>query len=246
MKRAKFFGLGSLLWAAAAIFALSAAALTAASCRGGELSSAETAVTAATLSDTVAEEQAVYARASTRESYFFAEKDLASSLFAVPYTYCVEVLGSDGDWYSVRYAEDVGLYRAVYGYCLKEQFELLDGVPSATYLYKTVQVTYTADESLSPLPVLNEMTVDAAYYGVYYAGATAYSYVLCNGSFGYITGANDDYALNTADDASDGEEESGNDDLTSRIVTAAVLTALAVATLALLIYTAGKHGAAHS
>ncbi|MDE7380436.1 MAG: hypothetical protein K2N14_05215, partial [Clostridia bacterium] len=145
-----------------------------------------------------------YARANGRNAYFFTEKKEEKSLFAVPYTYCVEVLRDDGDgWYYVRYASDTGIYKALYGYCRTKDFTPETGVPEVTYLYKTVTVNYTATNSNSSLPVLSEIALEAAYYGTYYAGATVYSYVYCQGSFGYIVGSNDDYPLNNPAPATD-------------------------------------------
>lgn len=244
MKRAKLFLIRLFFSAAAAAFftvctAFAQTQPSAPFASDGALS-ARSALAAETLTSS---SSATYARAASREAYFFAEKDLSSSLFAVPYTYCVEILRDDGDWYYAKYAEDVGIYRALYGYCLKEHFLPLTSPPETTYLYKTVSVTYTADGSQSPLPVLNELTVEAAYYGVYYAGATAYSYVLCNGSFGYITGANDDYELNADPTPATSEIKASSDDnVGSKIIVAVVLTVLAAAALVLLFFTGGKRG----
>ncbi|MDE7087653.1 MAG: hypothetical protein K2O67_05625 [Clostridia bacterium] len=150
---------------------------------------------------------ATYARAAVEDAYFFNDKSTSSSLFAVPYTYCIEVLREEGDWYYARYAQDIGIYRAVYGYCRKQDFTLESGVPEVTYLYKTVTVNYSVPGSNPSLPVLSEIAVEAAYYGTYYAGATVYSYVYCQGSFGYIEGAYKDYDLNLPPE----EEPTGGD-----------------------------------
>ncbi len=138
-----------------------------------------------------------YARAAVHDAYFFTEKNSASSLFAVPYTYCIEVIRDEGEWYYARYANDTGIYKSLYGYCRKEDFTSESGVPEVTFLYKTVTVKFSVNGNNSSLPVLNEISVEAAYYGTYYSGASVYSYVYCQGSFGYIEGANDDYPLNT-------------------------------------------------
>ncbi len=154
-----------------------------------------------------------YARAATRTAYFFTEKNTATSIFAVPYTYCVEVIRDDGDWYYVRYASDTGIYKALYGYCRKDDFTLESGTPGVTYLYKTVTVNYMVNNNNSTLPVLSQIAVEAAYYGTYYSGATVYSYVYCQGSFGYIEGANDDYPLNlTEEKPTEGDDNRGGSD----------------------------------
>lgn len=149
----------------------------------------------------------VYARAAVRDAYFFKEKDNTTAQFAVPYTYCIEILRDEGDWYYARYASDAGLYKALYGYCKKENFTRESGAPQVTFLYKTVTVKYKVEDSSSSLPVLGEIAVEAAYYGTYYSGATVYSYVYCQGTFGYIEGANDDYPLNEPAQKPDGDEK---------------------------------------
>jgi hypothetical protein len=183
-----------------------------------------------------------YARADKKDSYFYTDKNTATSLFAVPYTYCVTVIRDDGDWYYVKYAEDTGIYRALYGYCQKADFTHLDSKPEVIYLYKLVTVTYTVGESTTFLPVLNQWTADAAFYGTYYSGGAAYSYVFCNSSFGYISGANDDYPLNAIEEeqpaSTDAEQESATD---NNLITALVLAFLAVAVLLILLFTASKH-----
>ena len=154
--------------------------------------------------------RASYARSQNKSAYFFTEKDSKTALFAVPYTYCVEVLRDDGDWYYVRYGADSGIYKALYGFCKKTDFKLEDTTPQVTFLYKTVTVKYSAENKVPSLPVLSEIALEAAYYGTYDAGATVYSYVYCQGSFGYIEGANDDYPLNTPDtDPSDDKKDDG-------------------------------------
>jgi hypothetical protein len=206
-----------------------------------------------------------YAMANSRASYFFTGRDLSSSLFCVPYTYCVQLLRDDGEWYYVKYAEDNGVYRALYGYCRSSDFTLLNTKPETTFLNKTIVVTYKADDTSLNLPVLNELSVEAAFYGTYYSGATAYSYVLCEGSFGYITGANDDYQLNTtiSNNTNSSQNNSSENDtntpsdgssqdttnanssaaattLSTPILTAIVITVLAVLVLLTLYFTTRK------
>lgn len=187
-----------------------------------------------------------YARAANRTSYFFAEKNTATSLFAVPYTYCVEVIRDDGDWYYARYATDTGIYKALYGYCRKEDFTPESGTPQVTYLYKTITVNYSVNTNNSTLPVLGQIAVEAAYYGTYYSGATVYSYVYCQGSFGYIEGANDDYPLNLpetdpagGDGKTDGgEEKTGG--LNAGAIAAIVILAVLVAVVLIIYFVTRK------
>ena len=186
-----------------------------------------------------------YARATVRDAYFFAQKSNSSSLFIVPYTYCVEVLADDGDWYRVRYGGNTGLYEPVTGYCRKQDFTVESGTPAVTFLYKTVTVNYKADGSNSTLPVLNEIAVEAAFYGTYYSGATAYSYVLCQGNFGYIEGANDDYPLNeiTPQEPTGGEDKGGQSKASgwsAGLIALTVISALALTVIAVIYFTTHK------
>lgn len=180
-----------------------------------------------------------YAQAVTTTAYFFSQKDLSTSLFAVPYTYFVRVVRDDGQWYYVSYAEDEGLYRALYGYVLKSDFVLCEESPPVTYLFKSITITYTAGDESSSLPSLGEIDMEAAFYGTYYSGATAYSYVLCGESFGYIAGANDDYPLNPLVTESGGnEKEEGGSD--NAVVTAVIIVALAAGALVLVFLSSRK------
>lgn len=183
----------------------------------------------------------VYARATVRNAYFFTEKNTSTAIFAVPYTYCVEVLRDDGEWYYARYANDSGIYKALYGYCKKDEFSPESEVPQVTFLYKTVTVNYSVSGGNSSLPVLNEIAVEAAYYGTYYSGASAYSYVYCQGSFGYIEGANDDFPLNTPAEANGKDDGKGggiteNKSGLSFAAIAFIVIALLFATVILIIY----------
>jgi hypothetical protein len=181
-----------------------------------------------------------YARAINYTAYFFSQKDTSFALFAVPYTYCIEVLQEDGDWYYCKYAEDFGAYKALYGYCKKADFLKESSTPQTIYLYKTIYISYRPQDTTLALPVLNEITVEAAFYGTYYAGATAYSYVLSNNSFGYISGANDDYPLNDIiDETVTIQEQTTNED-TTPILTAIVLAALCVAAIILIYFAARR------
>lgn len=181
-----------------------------------------------------------YARADAKDVYFCERKDLSYALFTVPYTYCVEILSSDGEWYYVKYAEDASLYKAVYGYCLSEHLTPLEDPPENIYLNMPVTVTFRTDAPAGSLPVLNELNVTAAFYGTYYSGATAYSYVLYDGKFGYIHGANDNYPLNEIPQTptTDDSPKSTNSD--TKLITVLALIALAVFALIILYLTGRK------
>ena len=111
--------------------------------------------------DSDASEGTLYARAGSREAYFCTSDDLSTSIFAVPYTYCVEVLSEEGEWYRAKYAEDYGIYRAVYGYVLKSDFELLTEAPQTVYLYESVTVTFSQPPA-GGLPAIDDITGEAA------------------------------------------------------------------------------------
>lgn len=181
-----------------------------------------------------------YARANVRTAYFFTDKDISTSLFAVPYTYCIEILRDEGEWYYARYGADEGIYRALYGYCRKSDFVALEEKPEVTYLNKTVTVTYTTGDDMGSLPVLGEINVEAAFYGSYYSGATAYSYVYCQGTFGYIPGANDDYPLIDPEDNGDNETPPEEENINVGLISALVICALAAAAIAMLYFTTRK------
>lgn len=185
-----------------------------------------------------------YARASDEKAYFCTDKNETSSLFAVPYTYCVEILRDEGDWYYARYASDTGVYKAVYGYCKKQHFDPLYETPQTTYLYKTVTVNFSAGGNSSSLPVLGEIALEAAYYGSYEAGGVYYSYVFCQGNFGYIEGKFDDYELNIPtrdpDDGGDEKSESGASSVNFATIAFIVIAALAAVVILIIYFTTKK------
>lgn len=184
-----------------------------------------------------------YARAVVEKAYFCTDKSETSSIFAVPYTYCIEVLRDEGDWYYARYANDTGIYKSLYGYCQKKHFIPESDTPQVTFLYKTVTVNYTADGNSSSLPVLGEIALEAAYYGAYDAGGVDYSYVYCQGSFGYIKGKHDDYELNIPTTLPNEENKpSGGKSAGLSFATIAfiVIAALSVAVVLIIYFTTRK------
>lgn len=182
-----------------------------------------------------------YVRADAKDVYFCERKDLSYALFAIPYTYCAEVLSADGEWYYVRYAADKPPYRALYGYCRSENLTPLDEPPENTYLDMPVTVAFRADAPTGgSLPVLNELNVTAAFYGVYYSGATAYSYVLYDGKFGYVYGANDDYPLNELPTPPPPDEVKSDGGANTKLITVLALTGAAAVALVILYLTGRK------
>lgn len=185
-----------------------------------------------------------YARATAQTAYFFLEKDESSAIFIVPYTYCVTVLRDDGDWYYASYAQDAGIYKQVTGFCRKSDFSPLEDVPEVTYLYKTVTVTYRTESDNSTLPVPDGISIEAAFYGNFYSGASAYSYVYAQGSFGYIKGATEDFPLNETEAEKDkqpaAEAKDSGGGVNAALICALVICALAAAALILLYFTAKR------
>ena len=179
-----------------------------------------------------------YGKAESKTVYVCSKPDDAFAMFTVPHTYCVEILGEEGDWYRVKYAEDYGIYRAVYGYCQKGQLTVLYERPQTVYLYKPITVTYSTNLPSTNLPVLGEITVTAAYYGAFYQGPAAYSYVLCEGTFGYIQGANDDYPLiyDTPDTPAEEENTNKNEQYDLGLIVGVFLVIFAAVALLLLFF----------
>lgn len=170
-------------------------------------------------------------------AYFCNEPDEHKSLFAIPETYCVTVIGEYNEkWYNVRYAEDDGVYIALYGYVQKSDLVLIDQPLENMYLHMPVKLIYKAEtvEGMTALPPIEET---AAFYGVYTIGGTECSYVYFNGSFGYYP-ATYPYALNTLPAAPTFSETS--DDYDPKTVTAIVITVIAAAAVVILWFS-GKH-----
>lgn len=188
------------------------------------------------------EETYGFAQASTKEVYFCEKKDLNFVLFTVPYTYCVEILARDGDWYRVKYADDNPPYRAVYGYCKTDNLLPLTLPPENVYLNMPVTVTFKPDTPSTSLPVLDELNVTAAFYGNRRLGEENYSYVSYDGSFGYIYGANDDYPLNELTEPAD-EKSPEKGEVNTTLAVALVLAGLAAAALLILYFTKGRKNA---
>lgn len=182
-----------------------------------------------------------YARADTRNVYMCEKMDLTTALFAVPYTYCVEILVDHGEWYLVRYAQDDGFYETVTGYCRKDGLTYVDILPDNIYLNFPVTAVLRADVPQDDSMQGLEITVTAAYYGVYYKGAAAYSYVLYNGEFRYVPGSNDNYPLNEIPvQPAFTPEISQSQDNKSKLITSILITAVAASAIVILIFT-GKY-----
>ena len=102
------------------------------------------------------------------------------------------------------------------------------------FLFYTVPLTFRTDSYGNSLPAENELTVNSAFYGTYYSGGFAYSYVRYNGNFYYTSGANDGYPLNEIPSQNvDGPPPSAPDGSpsTEKIIIAVVIACVAVGAL---------------
>lgn len=180
-----------------------------------------------------------YAYADLGSKTYLCEKpDDKTALFIIPQTYCVEILGEEKDWYRVRYAEDNGVYRAVEGFCLKQDLIPCETPPENLYLHQTVVIIYRTDEAISPLPSLGDIEITAAFYGNYDIGKSGCSYVLCNDKFGYIPGVIDDYPLNELPDVPT-VVPAAKGGTNAALIAAISVTAVAAAAI-LILYFTGK------
>ena len=168
--------------------------------------------------------------------FFCRSKNSSDALFEVPMTYCLEILGTDDGWLEVKYAEDDGVFQAVYGYCHPEGLILSNEVPKVKYLRQTVTVTYRPEDVGNMVEGLPPIELEAACYGALTAGSKRYSYVYCNGYFGYITGSIENYPLNPLPSTSTFSPSDGGSqgaDGATLIIAVAVTTVAVVAITAL-------------
>lgn len=187
----------------------------------------------------LAESEQTFATGKTEDVYIFSRPDNLSALFIIPYTYCVEILGERGDYYYVKYADDVGDYISVFGYCLKNSLTILKDVPETTFLQMSVPVCFSQENENSSLPVLDQITVQACFYGAYVSGGAEYSYVSYAGQFGYISGCKD-YPLNDLYAQKEVVAPTQDGGLTSKITTAVCLATLTTIAFVLLVLTGKK------
>lgn len=171
------------------------------------------------------------------EAYLCAEKDLKTALFAIPETYCVELLQSDGEWYYCRYAKDEGEYREKRGYCLKKDLTPYSEPLENEYLNFTFTVKFSAEQGAAQIPPF-EIELTAAFYGNCRIVASPLSYVYCNGAFGYVARTVTEYPRNELPQpviSDDVTEPKSN----ATLIAAIVITVVAVIAVAAL-YFVGK------
>lgn len=182
-----------------------------------------------------------YASASDKEedkTYFCNEKNPSKALFAIPATYCVEILKDDGEWYYCRYARDEGAYKALRGYCLKANLTPIETPLENEYLNYTFPVDFCAEQSnfqIDPFKV----TLTVAFYGNGTMNATGMSYVSYNGDFGYVPDSKDDYPRNDIPQSALSTDVTGQNSANASLITAVVITVIAAVAVAVL-YFAGK------
>lgn len=170
--------------------------------------------------------------------YFCSEKNEDSALFIIPQTYCVEILSDDGTWYYVKYAADEGAYRAVYGYCLKNELTETPERLENLYLNYPIKVVYRAEQSVNFLPPL-EIELTAAFYGAYELGKTSLSYVYCGEKFGYVPEKVTSYPLNELPKPVVADVPAQKTESSAMIITAIVIT-LAAVTAVIVLYLSGR------
>lgn len=172
------------------------------------------------------------------EAYLCAEKDIKSALFAIPETYCVELLHEDGEWYYCRYARDEGDYREKRGYCLKKDLTPIAEPLENEYLNYTFPVKFSAEQGSSQIPPFS-IELTAAFYGNCRIIASPLSYVYCNGEFGYVAQTVTEYPRNEVPQpviSTDVEQEPSSN---GALIAAVVITVVAVLAVAIL-YFLGK------
>lgn len=178
-----------------------------------------------------------YAYADLGSNTYLCEKpDENTAKFLIPQTYCVEILSEEKNWYRVKYAEDNGIYRAVEGFCLKDDLILCKTPLENLYLHKTVTISFRTDQPSSLLPGLDNIEVTAAYYGAYEIGKTGCSYVYCNDKFGYIPGAIEDYPLNSLPEQP-AVAPAGKSGTNAALISAIAVTVAAAAAITVLYFT---------
>lgn len=179
-----------------------------------------------------------YADLNSR-TYIYGAKDVSTKLFIIPQTYCVEILAEEDGWLRVKYAEDTGVYRAVYGYCRAGELVKTNSPLKNPFLNRTLTVIYRTDPPSGFLPSLGEIEMTAAYYGAYEAGSSTYSYVLCGNSFGYVDWQIGEYEFNELPSSpAFNQTESGGAD--AKVIVAVVIAVVAVIAIGALYFATRK------
>lgn len=171
-------------------------------------------------------------------AYLCSDKDLKTAIFAIPETYCVEIIKEDGDWYYCRYARDEGEYREKRGYCAKADLTPIAEPLENEYLNYTFPVKFYAVQGSSQIPPF-EIELTAAFYGNCKIIASPLAYVYCNGQFGYVNETVAEYPRNDVPQPVISPEITDSNPNTATLITAVVITLVAVIAVAVL-YFVGK------
>ena len=126
----------------------------------------------------------------------------------------------------MKYAEDNGAYRAVYGYCRKSGLVAVKEPLENLYLNLTLKVIYKAEGAGNLFPPL-EIELTAAYYGAYALGDSVLSYVYCGEKFGYITQTVESYPLNELPTPTVADVPETPETNNAMLITAMVITLIA-------------------
>lgn len=174
--------------------------------------------------------------------YFCTDKNSDTALFEIPQTYCLEIMGQEDGWLKVKYAEDDGVFQALYGYSKPEGLILSNEQPRQKYLREIITVTYRVDDIGNMLEGLPPVEFEAAYYGALTAGSRRCSYVYCNGYFGYIAGSIENYPLNPLPSTSTFSPAEANSQGASgaTLIIAVAITAVAVVAISVLYFSSKK------
>ena len=181
-----------------------------------------------------------YAYAGERDKvYFYEEKKSSSALFAIPETYCVEILKDEGDWCYCRYARDEGAYKSIRGYCRKSELTFIEEPFENEYLNHTFDVDFYAEQGSSQIDPF-KVTLTVAFYGNGTMNAAGMSYVRYGTEYGYVPDTVNNYPLNDVPQptvSTDVKQQENS--VNATLITAAVITVIAVVAVAVL-YFAGK------
>lgn len=140
-----------------------------------------------------------YACVLTDEAFFYSAKDEKRGVFLLPKTYYVKILEVDEEFCKIEYLYDDTYVQKLVGYAKTSDLTPVPYVPKRPYLYRLIDVHYTIGDGSAPgSGFLDQITITCAYYGDYRIGSETYSYILRDGSFGYIPKPDDlTYDTNT-------------------------------------------------
>lgn len=128
-----------------------------------------------------------YACVLTDEAFFYSAKDETRGVFLFPKTYYVKIIEAGEEFCKIEYLYDDAYAQKLIGYAKTSDLTPVPYVPKRPYLYRLIEVSYTISGGNAPNSgFLDKITVTCAYYGDYRIGSEVYSYILRDGSFGYI------------------------------------------------------------